>query len=94
MGEGGGQQYCLKWNNYQVRQSSVTEVILTDRRWPNFGVFVNIFLYILFQESLSSTFSDLLASDTFVDVTLSCEGQKVLMFYNVHDRTICDNDKN
>jgi len=46
MGEGGGQQYCLKWNNYQ--------------------------------ESLSSTFSDLLASDTFVDVTLSCEGQKIV----------------
>jgi len=46
MGDGGGQQYCLKWNNYQ--------------------------------ESLSSTFSDLLASDTFVDVTLSCEGHKIV----------------
>jgi len=46
MEEGEGQQYCLKWNNYQ--------------------------------ESLSSTFSDLLASDTFVDVTLSCEGQQTV----------------
>ena len=26
MGEGGGQQYCLKWNNYQVK--NVTDVFL------------------------------------------------------------------
>jgi len=30
------------------------------------------------QTSISSTFSDLLASDSFVDVTLSCEGGKVV----------------
>ena len=78
MGEGGGQQYCLKWNNYQVQtvtgvfcqQSDlVSEYFSTSRSF--------------FQESLSSTFSDLLASDTFVDVTLSCEGQKVLIFSKV-----------
>ena len=40
MGEGGGQQYCLKWNNYQT--------------------------------SLSSSFKDLLANETFVDCTLTC----------------------
>ena len=53
------------------------------------GVFVTT-SWMLFQESLSSTFSDLLASDTFVDVTLSCEGHKVLMFYNVYDCTFCE----
>ena len=87
MGDGGGQQYCLKWNNYQVR--------LSLRRFHHWGVslpsgvFVTI-SWMLFQESLSSTFSDLLASDTFVDVTLSCEGHKVLMFYNVYDGTVCE----
>lgn len=38
----------------------------------------HIIMGITTQESLSSTFSDLLASDTFVDVTLSCEGAEVV----------------
>ena len=67
MEEGEGQQYCLKWNNYQVCQKNrqLLAQIRVDKD--------------VLQESLSSTFSDLLASDTFVDVTLSCEGQQVLI---------------
>ena len=58
---GGPQQYCLKWNNYQVVLLLVGSPIQ------------------ICQESLSSTFSDLLASDSFVDVTLSCEDDKVIV---------------
>ena len=32
MGEGGGQQYCLKWNNYQVK--NVTDVFFANSWWP------------------------------------------------------------
>ena len=67
MEEGEGQQYCLKWNNYQVCRKNRQ---LLAQIWFDKDVL---------QESLSSTFSDLLASDTFVDVTLSCEGQQVLI---------------
>ncbi|XP_058122941.1 protein bric-a-brac 2-like [Anopheles ziemanni] len=42
---GGGQQFCLRWNNYQT--------------------------------NLTSVFDQLLQSESFVDVTLACDGQSI-----------------